>query len=176
MLTQATNPREAGAAPAKLCPSCQTVKPAGEFYRNSKLKDGLYVYCKKCSNVRSASWKKRHPDAVRAMRVRSLERNPHKGRRDQLKSVYGLTVEAYEAMLQSQGGKCAIRSCGRDIFSRFANVTGKNDVLIACVDHDHSTRRVRGLLCNRCNYVVGCVEKHGQIVAGAHDYLRVKSC
>jgi len=45
-------------------------------------------------------------------------------------------------MLLSQNGKCAIKACKREI--SFKNRT-------AFVDHDHATRKIRAILCNRCN-------------------------
>jgi len=53
--------------------------------------------------------------------------------------TYGLTPEAYTALLDLQGGKCAICRA-RPISKRLA------------VDHDHATDAVRGLLCSRCNH------------------------
>ena len=50
----------------------------------------------------------------------------------------GVTVEQYDAMLDAQGGGCAI--CGNPPKTRRLDV-----------DHDHRTGKVRGLLCHRCN-------------------------
>jgi hypothetical protein len=65
-------------------------------------------------------------------------------RRMRLVSAYGLTPEQYETMLARQGGVCAI--CGHPPKTRRL-----------AVDHDHGeSKRVRGLLCFRCNkYRVG---------------------
>ena len=57
-----------------------------------------------------------------------------KPRRAQL----GLTLAAYEALLEAQGGGCAI--CGATPKTRRLDT-----------DHDHKTGKVRGLLCHRCN-------------------------
>jgi tRNA(Ile)-lysidine synthase TilS/MesJ len=61
------------------------------------------------------------------------------GRRSHVSRTYGLSAEDHAALLEYQGGVCAI--CG-----------GKRKVLD--VDHDHSKEgreAVRGLLCARCN-------------------------
>ena len=55
-----------------------------------------------------------------------------------LKRVYGISCEQYDKMMRRQHRRCAI--CGRPF-----------DVRRAYVDHDHSTHRVRGLLCFTCN-------------------------
>jgi hypothetical protein len=60
-----------------------------------------------------------------------------------LRARYGLTVEQYNEMLQSQNGVCAI--CGG------INPEGRN----LCVDHNHITGKFRGLLCTTCNVALG---------------------
>ncbi len=61
-----------------------------------------------------------------------------------LKRDYGLSVDRYNAMLEFQGGDCAI--CGKPM-------TGRKNV-----DHDHITGKVRGLLCSGCNLRLGLFE------------------
>jgi hypothetical protein len=56
---------------------------------------------------------------------------------------YGITGEQYLALHKFQGGRCAI--CRR--------ATGRTRRL--CVDHDHKTGKVRGLLCRPCNSMLG---------------------
>lgn len=52
---------------------------------------------------------------------------------------YGVTEQAYKAMLEAQDGRCAI--CARVPRARRL-----------AVDHDHNTGQVRGLLCYGCNH------------------------
>ncbi len=66
-------------------------------------------------------------------------------RRCNLKKKYDLTPEEYEAMLEKQGGVCAI--CKSEERSG-------NRVRLA-VDHNHKTGKVRGLLCSGCNTALG---------------------
>lgn len=56
-----------------------------------------------------------------------------------IEKTYGLTAEQYDALLERQGGRCAICR-NRPKSKRLA------------VDHDHKTGEVRGLLCSRCNH------------------------
>jgi hypothetical protein len=97
--------------------------------------------------------------------------NPHKMnatpnrrlhlRKYQLKQ-YGLTLEDYDALLKAQDGLCAI--CHKP--------ERKNPSL--SVDHNHITGKVRGLLCDRCNRVLGAVEDTVEILRSAIDYLTPK--
>jgi hypothetical protein len=57
--------------------------------------------------------------------------------------TYGLTIEQYEALYEAQGGACYICRRAKGISKRL------------CVDHDHATGFVRGLLCNTCNKFIG---------------------
>ena len=65
----------------------------------------------------------------------------------------------YDALLEAQGGTCAI--CGRGTYSRKFNV-----------DHDHATLEVRGLLCFICNYLVARRGVTPEILDAAAAYLR----
>lgn len=64
---------------------------------------------------------------------------------------HGITVQVFMAMLSKQRGKCAI--C--------LSPSPKNRVTRWLhIDHDHKTKKVRGLLCSRCNGDLGWFEKH----------------
>lgn len=40
------------------------------------------------------------------------------------------------------------------------------------VDHDHTTGKIRGLLCNRCNRVLGLFRDNPDVIKRALDYVR----
>jgi hypothetical protein len=83
---------------------------------------------------------------------RAFRRSP-KGkeaqRRGHLKQKYGMTVAEYEAMNDAQGGVCVI--CGLP----YSGMPFSNGHRRLYVDHDHKTHKIRGLLCRRCNLVLG---------------------
>jgi hypothetical protein len=79
-------------------------------------------------------------------------------RKHKLKTMYGLTLEQFDAMYAAQEGCCAI--C-------------KSYVLKAaiCIDHNHSTGKVRDLLCRNCNAGLGLFQEHIAVLQTAIAYL-----
>ena len=64
-------------------------------------------------------------------------------------------------MFKEQNGVCAI--CGSP------EVSDRNSNL--CVDHDHETGKIRGLLCNKCNRGLGYFLDNPKILKNALKYL-----
>jgi hypothetical protein len=76
-----------------------------------------------------------------------------------LKRRYGLTPEQYDALAAAQCHRCAI--C-RDV-----ELLGSH----LCVDHCHTTGRIRGLLCRECNSALGKFRDDPRLLNAARDYL-----
>ena len=73
-----------------------------------------------------------------------------KGLEAQLKVRYGLSLDEYRKLEKAQNGVCAI--CHKmDSDTRRKRLS---------VDHNHSTRQIRSLLCSSCNLLVGFVEDY----------------
>ena len=106
-----------------------------------------------------------HKDHKRAYDIEYRARGDWHRRRH-LRYKYGLTIEAYEARLASQGGLCAI--CRRPEMALGNNGETKR----MAVDHDHDTGRVRGLLCSRCNPGLGYFLSSTELLESALAYLR----
>ena len=81
-----------------------------------------------------------------------------------LKSLYNLSIEEYNNLLQKQNNVCAI--CGKE------KASFKNMTLPLCVDHNHQTNKVRGLLCNKCNSMIGLANESLEILKNAIVYLK----
>ena len=73
-------------------------------------------------------------------------------RADFLRRKYGISLADYDAMVASQKGGCAV--CGGPPPSK----------RYFSVDHDHATGAVRGLLCQKCNTLVGYFEKTPDLI------------
>jgi hypothetical protein len=71
---------------------------------------------------------------------------------------YGIQVDEFNEMMLDQDGKCYICS-------------GDNGLIALCIDHDHKTGKVRGLLCNRCNRGLGLFQDEPALLIRAVDYL-----
>ena len=107
-------------------------------------------------------YNKRKPEKKKLLRKRYREN--HKA--NQLKAKYGITVEKYQTMFDSQGGVCKL--CGQEETTRISRGDGIRSL---AVDHDHKTGKVRGLLCHQCNVVLGQYEKHKDLFPKFQEYL-----
>jgi len=79
---------------------------------------------------------------------------------------YGLAQDAFDRMLQAQGGVCAI--CG----ASSAGGVGRWHI-----DHDHrfkanDPRSHRGLLCHHCNTALGNFKDSPELLRAAAAYVR----
>ncbi|TQS20995.1 endonuclease VII domain-containing protein [Microbispora sp. KK1-11] len=85
-------------------------------------------------------------------------------RKTNLRKLYGITPEEFNAMLEEQGSRCKI--CSREIGAEEEHLDQ------AVVDHDHVTGIVRGLLCHRCNQGIGLLQDDPDIISRAAEYVR----
>ncbi len=89
----------------------------------------------------------KNKDKINEKMKKYNKENPEKRKNAILKNVYGITLDQYNQMFEKQKGKCAI--CKRH---------QKDLTRTLCVDHNHKTKKVRGLLCLTCNTDVSVVE------------------
>ena len=82
-----------------------------------------------------------------------------------LRRNYGISLADYDAMLESQDGCCAI--C--DEQENVVHSNGKKYKL--AIDHDHTTKKVRGLLCRQCNSGLGAFRDSTELLKKALEYL-----
>ena len=80
-------------------------------------------------------------------------------REAKLKHRYSLSSAAVSIMMEKQQNRCTI--CG-------------NELIRPCVDHNHSTGDVRGILCQSCNVILGLAREDEATLQAAIEYLRVK--
>lgn len=85
-------------------------------------------------------------------------------RREKLRSSYGLTQEAYDAMVKKQRNRCAVCRKPETRKNRYGP-------LPLAVDHCHKTGKVRGLLCLLCNTAIGKLKDSPALLRAAIEYL-----
>lgn len=114
----------------------------------------------------SRRWAEANRERVRAnaaaYRARDPERTERIQRNSKMKAKYGITLDDYEAMLETQDGHCAI--CP-------ATTPGRANRRYLYVDHDHETGAVRGLLCGNCNDGLGRFIDDIDLLTSAIMYL-----
>ncbi len=121
---------------------------------------------KRFENGNVKEWVQRNRERVNASnrkRYNSLttEQKRERNRKQQV-SLYGLTIEQYDAMLKKQNYVCAI--CGKS-----EKNTSKG---VLSIDHNHSDNKVRGLLCDSCNRGLGYFYDNVSFLYNAINYLK----
>lgn len=170
----ADNPYEA--IKVKSCSRCEQPKPLDQFSPDNRRKDGRGAKCRSCADEVRRAYYEKYPEKEAQRRLSNAQHGMawHQRNRDsqidrmrwgRLRKVYGLSRVDYESMLHSQGGVCAI--CG-------AGKPGRGDRFFA-VDHCHTTGKIRGLLCQRCNSGLGYFGEKEEVLERAIDYLRRNS-
>src|SRR5512139_812188 len=171
-LATLTHAKSAPLMGVKRCPACATHKPFNEFYSSRADKNNCSAYCKPCENrlrvLRPSYGKKyqRTPLTEEERRLRYAKRWADRGPEGQkadirkrfenhIRRTFGLSMDDARAMLASQNGLCAIAACREEIS---LDVHGREPGR-AVIDHCHTTGRVRGLLCQRCNKAEGFFAK-----------------
>lgn len=81
---------------------------------------------------------------------------------------YGVGLKEYMRMLKEQRGVCQI--CGTPPTPK-DHKPGKDGGRYLCIDHDHVTKKIRGLLCGNCNKGLGMFKDNPELLSRAIDYL-----
>lgn len=81
----------------------------------------------------------------------------------ELKSRYGITLDEYKDLFVKQKGVCAI--CKRP------SSEASKRCMRLFVDHCHSTKEVRGLLCHACNAGIGLFKDSPKLLIEAMRYI-----
>jgi hypothetical protein len=82
-----------------------------------------------------------------------------------LKNKYSLTFEQYNKILESQNDVCAICK------NKEISLDSIGNIRELAVDHNHITGNIRGLLCNKCNRMIGFSNDNKQVLINAIEYL-----
>ncbi len=160
----------------KRCRKCGVVKALAEFYRMAGMHDGHRNECKVCNLAaqarkrhadpqpnrdRARRWQLENPEKVAAKEAayRASGRKQLANRKSHLKRQFGISLEDYDRMLKLQNG------------SRFLCARAPRPGISLHVDHDHTTGRVRSLLCFSCNNALGDFEDDPVRLRAAARYV-----
>ena len=158
---------------SKTCTRCQAHKPLEQFHKQPRGRHGRTAWCKPCVAETQREYRSR-PEVRERMneghRRRRAERPVASVEifRQRLWTWHRTTPEVYERLLEKQGGKCAI--------CRTPDPGGKGRFH---VDHDHNCcptpkscgNCIRGLLCSRCNPMLGMAQDSPETLLAAVRYL-----
>ena len=122
---------------------CDQTKDKSDFSRNSNRLHGFQVYCKTCMTVRIKKW--RDDDPERATNLRRKRK--------------------YTGYTEEHGKVTQCQICNVDL-TRF-----KHGATMQCIDHDHKTGKIRGVLCPNCNRALGLFQDNVEILKEAIRYL-----
>ena len=183
----------------KICTRCNQGKPLSEFVKDKNKKGGYRNQCKECKKedsskyydkvktdesfistrkkYRSLSTTKEyhknysreyyHIPEVKEKQKDYREMLEIKEKRNQTaiahnyKKLYGITPEQKNDLIRGQDYKCL--GCNK--------LFDLNDKFDICVDHCHSTGKIRGILCRKCNSILGFADDNQLTLKNLSDYL-----
>ena len=129
------------------CSECGEFKPWSEFHKRRDLSTGHSSCCKMCTKKRTR---------------RDMENGSRRNRELMIK--YGIDLDEYNRLAESQNDSCAI--CRKT-----DKGTARGKIRYWSVDHDHATGKIRGLLCQQCNALLGMAKDDIDILQKAIEYL-----
>ena len=162
------------------CAGCKQEINSSSF-SNSEQRKGRKRKCRPCLAAYKRDYRARNPDKMREYREkpeamekrRQYERERNATRRGQKQNAdvyyryrYGLTVAQIDAMIEEQGGVCAI--CLKPEVKTDPR-TGQPRRL--SVDHDHRTGLPRQMLCQSCNWILAKVDDSPALLERFVAYL-----
>ena len=136
-----------------------------EYYKKNKetiRKQNKQWYRENTSKHRDSGkkWVKNNPDKVKEINKRRNKKLSRYRREWDLKKSYNLTLEDYEKLVELCNNQCEI--CNKNLIK-------------PCIDHDHQSKQIRGILCNNCNTGLGLLGDTRDSVIKALQYFDKQS-
>ena len=163
----------------KICSKCRVNKPIDGFYKHVGHKYGVSSACKNCIRKQHRAFYQENPKKRTATNKKYMDSPKGRATRDRyrqtsgykfnrwkywLRDEYGLTVEQYGRMLKTQNSCCAI--CNKP-----ETASNQYGLMRLAIDHGHTTGKIRGLLCQRCNQALGLMNEDAWVLEKAIEYL-----
>jgi hypothetical protein len=135
----------------KICSNCVQEKPLVEFNLRSKNSDARQSMCKVCESEKARErYLGKRKERIKKQRIVNIS------------NKYGVTIQDYNEMFESQNGCCAI--CD-------SHEIGRKGAKYFNIDHCHNSGKVRGLLCHNCNIILGKIDDSKDWLNRAIEYL-----
>jgi len=128
----------------KTCRKCHVSKDAADFGIDRSKSDGLKSYCRDCAR-------------------KYAQQRRHDSKSEHYLRQYGITEPEFERLLSEANNECQL--CDK----KLTRNRGSSDA--AVLDHCHVTQRIRGVLCNSCNMLLGRLEKQPLLISRIQRYL-----
>lgn len=189
-LSKIQSPSALAVMASKSCKSCGLILPLDQFYLKGNGSDRRDSRCRICRAAEVRMYRAQNPEIVKAIQKRTCAKHAEKHRaraskwyrenhqyakeqmaarrrekpetikNEKLRLSFGITLSDYNKMMEAQKDRCAI--CG------IHNSDCKRSL---AVDHCHTTGRVRGLLCGKCNSAIGLMNESTEVLKNAISYL-----
>lgn len=144
----------------KECKLCSSFKEEHNFYNDKSKKTGLSTYCKTCSIFKRATTYQMYKPQNKEYQKEYHFKNKEKAKERHREYLYGLSKVEHQNMKETQLFSCLICKEKEDELKRGL-----------FVDHCHATGKVRGLLCQSCNTLLGMAKDDIKILQDAIQYL-----
>ncbi len=146
----------------KACSICNVEKELDKFYKRKDALDGYEGNCKECREATRRKTDNFYSNRNKATRKHDAKRKGKRGAYH-LSKTYGLSMDDYSNMKEEQDHKCLICKQPNDEDMHYGKFV---------VDHCHKTGKVRGLLCNKCNLMLGNARDEITILEEGIRYLK----
>lgn len=145
----------------KTCIVCKKEKQLKYFTKSCNRKNGIRNHCRDCHNLYSKNYYKNNKEKAKESRLNWRKNNPEKTSIIRMKSYYkstfNISFNEVQNMKIKQGGKCAI-----------CEIIPKRRLVL---DHNHKTNKLRKLLCDKCNSILGYSNENKNILNNCIKYL-----
>lgn len=164
---------------SKICCKCKIPKELNDFHKWKNSKDGHAVTCKQCCAIahqlryqkadkeqrklKNKEYYQTNKERIltQGKQYRDSTKGTKSSRKQHFKQRYNIGLEVVDELLLDCDYRCEI--CGDH----------KDDTpkQVLCVDHDHHTGKIRGMLCFNCNTGIGQLKDDTDIIQRALNYL-----
>ena len=146
----------------KTCTACKITLPETSEYfcKNKKGRKGLRSQCRICDYIKTTISERKHRERRSKEVIKGTDYNRYLR---MIYSQYRLREEDLVELMDLQRGCCAI--CGSSLV--YPNWSKAH----LHIDHCHKTLKIRGLLCGKCNWLLGVAEENTAILSSAINYL-----